>query len=73
MHYYEGTQHTNESRLKALRQKHAVLASRIEEARRRPSTSDFYLQQLKKQKLQIKEMIEGVRAQGLADRASKVS
>lgn len=50
-----------EARLRALQQKHAVLASRIEEAQKHPATTDFYLRQLKKQKLVLKEQLEGVR------------
>lgn len=49
------------SRVQALRNKHAVLNSRIEKAQNIPSTTDFYLRQLKKQKLMLKEEIEGIR------------
>ncbi len=52
------------SRLEALRQRHSVLSSRIEEAYKSPSTTDFYLRQLKKQKLFLKEEIEGIRDLG---------
>lgn len=62
MHYNEGTSYNDNARIMALKQKHAVLASRIEEAQKRPSTSDFYLQQLKRQKLMLKEKIEGMRS-----------
>ena len=51
------------SRLEALRQRHAVLSSRIEDAYKSPSTTDLYLRQLKKQKLSLKEEIEGIREQ----------
>lgn len=54
------------SRLEALRKRHAILSSRIEEAQRSPSTTDFYLRQLKKQKLVLKEEIEGIREGGRA-------
>ncbi len=47
--------------LKALKEKHADLGRQIEEARKSPSTTDFYLTQLKKQKLIIKEKIENMR------------
>lgn len=49
------------SRVEALRAKHAVLSTRLEEAQKSPSTNDFYLRQLKKQKLMLKEEIEGLR------------
>ena len=49
------------ARLNALQEKHAMLSSRIEEAQHSLSTTDFYLRQLKKQKLILKEEIEGLR------------
>ena len=49
------------SRLEALRVRHAVLSSRLEEAQKFPSTNDFFLRQLKKEKLMLKEEIEGLR------------
>ena len=48
------------SRIEALRQKHAILSHQIEKAQNNLGTADFYLTQLKKQKLRIKEEIEGV-------------
>lgn len=48
------------SRLEALRKRHSHISDRIEEAHRRPSTTDFYLRQLKKEKLMLKEQIEGL-------------
>ena len=51
------------SRIEALRQRHQILSSRVEEAYKSPSTTDFYLRQLKKQKLMIKEEMEGLRTQ----------
>jgi hypothetical protein len=50
-----------QSRLEALRSKHEVLTGRIEEAHRQPSSTDFYLRQLKKQRLAVKEQIESLR------------
>lgn len=50
-----------ESRVEALRNKHELLKSRIAEIQSLPSTTDFYLRQLKKQKLMLKEQIEGIR------------
>ena len=43
------------SRLEALRNRHAVLSLRVEDAQKSPSANDFYLRQLKKQKLALKE------------------
>lgn len=56
-----GSSASHESRLEALRQKHAMLSTRIEQEQRRPSATDFYLRQLKKQKLLLKEEIENIR------------
>lgn len=50
-----------EERLKALQSKHQILSQRIVEAQSHPSTADFYVRQLKKQKLIIKEELEGIR------------
>lgn len=52
---------SQKSRLEALRTRHSVLSSRIEEAQKSPATTDFFLRQLKKQKLMLKEEIEGIR------------
>ena len=46
---------TPQSRLEALRKKHALLSLQVEEGHRNPSTCDFYLKQLKKHKLMIKQ------------------
>ena len=48
----------NYSRLKALSEKHEALSRQIEEAQRTPSTRDFLISQLKKQKLLVKEKLE---------------
>jgi len=50
------------TRIEALRHKHSVLKYRIEQMQNLPSTTDFYLRQLKKQKLMLKEEIEGIRS-----------
>lgn len=44
-------------RIKALKEKHTALSQEIEEAQKNLSTTDFYLSQLKKQKLMVKEKI----------------
>lgn len=48
----------NNSRLKALRERHEQLSRQIEEAQRSLSTKDFFLNELKKQKLLVKEKLE---------------
>ena len=53
---------TQVSRINALRQKHRILSSQLDQARKNISVSDFYLTQLKKQKLFLKEQIEGLNA-----------
>lgn len=50
------------TRTDALRHKHALLKHRIETIQGLPSTTDFYLKQLKKEKLLLKEEIEGIRS-----------
>ncbi len=52
------------SRLQALRDKHESLSSRVREAQRSPSIADDVIRALKKQKLMIKEQIEGIRKSG---------
>lgn len=59
---YLETQNAPLSRLHALREKHAAFKHKIKEAQKSPSATDFYLSQLKKQKLLLKEEIEGIRA-----------
>ncbi len=53
---------SQDSYLEALRSKHALLSSRVKEAQKSPGTPDDALRLLKKQKLMIKEQIEGIRA-----------
>jgi len=50
------------SRLQSLRSKHENLSNRVKEAQSSPSIPDDMIQLLKKQKLMIKEQIEGIRA-----------
>ncbi len=49
--------HVN-SRVEALRAKHQALSKKVDSAQKRLSTTDFYIKQLKKQKLMIKEALE---------------
>lgn len=53
---------SQDAHIKALRHKHATLSQKVDEARNHHSTSDYYLSQLKKEKLLLKEQIEGIRA-----------
>ncbi len=62
----QGLLSAQKSRLEALRRRHEVLSNRVEEAYKSPSTTDFYLRQLKKQKLVLKEEIEEIRESGRA-------
>ncbi len=45
------------SHIQSLKEKHVALSQEIEKARKSLSTTDFYLNKLKKQKLRIKEKI----------------
>lgn len=59
----QGLLSAQKSRLEALRNRHAILSSRVEDAHKSPGVNDFYLRQLKKQKLALKEEIERIRTQ----------
>lgn len=50
---------SSSAKIKALKDKHSALESRIDEVMKSPSgTADFYLKQLKRQKLLLKDCIE---------------
>jgi len=49
------------ARVEALRSRHAALSLKIETEQTRPSTSDWYLRDLKRQKLRIKEELESIK------------
>lgn len=51
----------NNPRIKALIEKHAALSDQIKLEQKNPASSDFYINQLKKQKLLIKEKISHFR------------
>ena len=55
---------SQDARLHALKSKHEALSTRVSEAQRSPGMPDDMIQLLKKQKLMIKEQIEGIRASG---------
>ncbi len=44
----------------ALEARHAAISSKIELEQTRPGASDWYLKALKRQKLHLKEQIEGI-------------
>ena len=49
------------SRVEALRKKHLAVEAQIIDAIRSPSIADYYIRDLKKQKLMIKEEMESMR------------
>ena len=56
-----------QTRLEALKARHTQLSMRIEREQKRPGAMDGLLKSLKKQKLAIKEEMEGIR---VSDKAS---
>jgi hypothetical protein len=52
----------SQHRLKSLQNKKALLANQIEDAEKSPFSDPTYLRHLKKQKLEIKEILTGIRA-----------
>lgn len=56
----------NPAHLEALQARHAGLEEKIEREQSWPSTSPFYIRELKKMKLALKEEIETLRAAGSA-------
>ncbi len=52
--------HTNSARLEALNARHIALSNKIEQEQSRPGSSDYILRALKRQKLHLKEQIEGI-------------
>ena len=51
-----------QKRLQSLQSKKALLAQRIEQAERTPSIDATTLRHLKKQKLELQDIIQGIRA-----------
>lgn len=49
------------ARVEALRARHSALAEKIEQEQLSPAASDWYIKDLKRQKLFLKEEIEGIR------------
>ncbi len=50
-----------EARLKALRARHAALAEKVDREQGRAAISEWYVRDLKKQKLRLKEEIEDLK------------
>ncbi|MBI1328009.1 MAG: DUF465 domain-containing protein [Alphaproteobacteria bacterium] len=50
------------SRLEALKSRHAELEEKLHTESLKPSVSDFYLKQIKRMKLQLKDEIENIAA-----------
>lgn len=61
MQQRSGLASSSSSRIEALRAKHKNLSLKIEKELQHPSVSDTKIVQLKRQKLKIKEEIEGIR------------
>ena len=51
---------TSMSHLEALKSRHAAISNKIELEQGRPGTTDWYLKALKRQRLHLKEQIEGI-------------
>jgi hypothetical protein len=60
---------TRVNRLLALKKRHEEINDKIEHARTHMSISDFYLNELKKQKLHLKDLIEQMVRGGHQDEA----
>lgn len=48
------------ARVQSLKARHAAIEAELHEHIKSPSVSDIYLTQLKKEKLQVKEQLEGI-------------
>lgn len=58
----QGMVSASSARVEALKAKHKSLSSKIETEQRRPFISEYQLSELKREKLKIKEEIEGIKA-----------
>lgn len=54
--------HAMHSHIQALQARHAAIASRIEKSQHFAGLSDLEMRQLKREKLRLKEQIEGIRS-----------
>lgn len=60
MHTQHGNARTS-ARVESLKAKHKSLSQKIEEYQSRPSMSEYLIGELKREKLKLKEEIEGIR------------
>lgn len=60
MYHESNTSIAENPRIKALIDKHSELSQKVDDAQRTLSSPDFYIKQLKKQKLLIKEKISNI-------------
>ncbi|MAM34775.1 MAG: DUF465 domain-containing protein [Micavibrio sp.] len=58
-----GLEPSHHNHLKALENRHAALEERIRDEEKRPLPSDFVLKRLKRNKLELKDLIERERLQ----------
>lgn len=61
MQSQHGITSSSSSRVEALKAKHKSLSKKIESEQSRPFISEYQISQLKREKLKIKEEIEGIR------------
>ena len=54
----QGISPSHEAKIRALRAKHSQISDQIEEVQKSPGAADYYLKQLKRQKLVLKDTIE---------------
>lgn len=51
----------SQARVEALKVKHKSLSNRIEQEQSRPFISEYHIGELKREKLKVKEELEGIR------------
>lgn len=57
------------TRLETLKRKHAILDQQIAKEERNPNTADYYLKQLKRQKLLLRDQMEDI-VRGLRNKSA---
>jgi len=57
----QGIASTSSARVEALKEKHKSLSQKIETEQSRPFISEYQISELKREKLKIKEEIEGIK------------
>jgi len=61
MQSQQGMVSSSSARVEALKAKHKTLSRRIETEQSRPFISEYQISELKREKLKLKEEIEGIR------------